>query len=94
MTEDSMNMSREELVDHLKKLSEPMDLEELERKGIIKKCGSWYEIFDMKALPDNLMRLAKGIKTIETIKKGKCKRRAFVKLARQSEYAKLLKKLH
>jgi hypothetical protein len=85
MTEDSMNMSREELVDHLKKLAEPVDFEELERKGIIKKCGAWYQILDMNALPEVFTGLAKAMK----IEKG----RLSLKLEKQSEYEKLLKRL-
>lgn len=54
-------MTREELERLLKMDSEPLDLEELERAGIIEKRGGWYLV--KGELPEKAARRASALKS-------------------------------
>ena len=52
-TEDFLK-SRDDYLKNLKKKCIPVDLEDLEKRGIIRKLGIRYEILDLKKLPDHV----------------------------------------
>jgi|SRR5580698_11492161 hypothetical protein len=72
----------------LELLSQPVDLAELERQGVISKSGAWYRVPNLNALPKDLWP---RIKDIDHDRKGGAK----VKFIKGGEKvaAKLLKML-
>lgn len=69
----------------VKKLAEPVDLEALEKKGIIKKSGAWYLINGFDNLPESART---RISEVKQDKNGNLK----VKLIKQSGVDRLAKK--
>jgi len=53
-------VTRIELINLIRKLSAPLNLDELVHRGILKKVGSWYLIAG--SLPDHVLERAKGLK--------------------------------
>lgn len=47
-------IDRERLEKQTRLLSEPIDFEQLERDGILRKVGAWYEVPDMNLLPEHV----------------------------------------
>ena len=43
-------------------LSQPLDLEDLVRKGILEKKGAWYRILKFKSIPEHVWANVSGIK--------------------------------
>jgi hypothetical protein len=56
-------MTKEESLKLKKLLNTPIDLEQLEKDGVIKKKGWWYIVNDMKALPEYASRQINEIKS-------------------------------
>jgi hypothetical protein len=73
-TEDKHNptpadpISREELEKRIKELAVPLDLDALQRSGIIRKSGSWYEVLDWERLPEGAKAKVSELKTGHLVK--------------------------
>jgi len=50
-------MGAKEIAEEIYKLAEPIDLEDLEKKGIIKKDGGWYIVPNMNLVPEGFSGL-------------------------------------
>lgn len=77
--------SREELMERTRELAVPLDLESLQRSGILRKSGSWYEVLDWERLPEHAKVKISAIET------GEKRRVKFEDTSRAA--AKLLKSL-
>lgn len=58
----SENLSRKKLVELAKQLATPIDFVELERLGLIKKKGMWYEVGNIHSLPEHARKQIRAIK--------------------------------
>lgn len=54
-------IDREKLEKQKRLMSEPIDFEQLERDGILRKVGAWYEILDMGRLPEHVRAQAVAV---------------------------------
>jgi hypothetical protein len=53
--------SKEEMIELARQLATPVDVEQLEKEGILEKKGAWYKM--KKSLPEPVSRQVKAIKT-------------------------------
>lgn len=53
-------IDREKHEKQMRLMSEPIDFEQLERDGILRKTGAWYEVLDMNRLPEHVRAQAIG----------------------------------
>ena len=53
--------SKEEIVELAQQLATSVDVEQLEKEGILEKKGAWYKI--KKALPEHVSRQVRAVKT-------------------------------
>ena len=51
---DSVLNNTQSIVEEIKKHSEPIDLSQFEKEGIIEKKGAWYKVNNMNEIPENL----------------------------------------
>jgi hypothetical protein len=56
-------LSKNDLLELSKQLATPIDFNELEKKGIIEKKGSWFKVIRLNALPEHASRQVRNIKT-------------------------------
>ncbi len=56
------NISREEMIQIVKQLATPIDLDQLIEKGVLVKHGAWYEVRDWEQLPSNANRQVQEVK--------------------------------
>ena len=54
---------RERLLESLRQRSAPIDFEQLEKDGIVRKEGAWFRIMDLEHLPKYVSIQAKSAKT-------------------------------
>jgi hypothetical protein len=73
------------LVEETKKLAQPIDFAELERRGVISKAGNWYRVHNFHGLPEHA---TKKIYELVEDRNG-----IKVKFANPSRAAKMLKRL-
>ena len=85
MTQNERQTLINELIAETKKLAEPIDFEDLEKKGILKKAGAWYRVLDFQAVPEHVWKKARAV--AQDAKGVK------VKLEKASKFDKLMRKL-
>jgi hypothetical protein len=61
MTPDERQKLIEKLAVGTKKLAEPVNFADLEKKGALIKDGAWYRIPDSRILPENIMAKVRAI---------------------------------
>ncbi len=61
MTPDESQKMIAELAVITKKLSEPVDSADLEKKGILIKAGAWYRVPDFRKLPEHVRTKVRAI---------------------------------
>ena len=71
-----------------KKLAEPVDMEDLVKRGVIKKAGAWWRVLKFKELPESLRLRAYAF---SSDKKGQ--KMKFGALSRYEKVAKKAQKL-
>lgn len=54
-------IDREKLEEQTRLMSEPIDFAQLERDGILRKVGTWYEVLDMGRVPEHVRSQAVAV---------------------------------
>jgi hypothetical protein len=54
-------IDREQLDNQMRLMSESIDFDQLERDGILRKAGAWYEVLDMSRLPEHVRAQAVAV---------------------------------
>jgi hypothetical protein len=86
MTPDQKQKLIEKLIVETKKLAEPVDFEDLEKKGALVKEGVWYRVLDSRKLPEHVWVKMYGIaQDSKGVKVKIYKTTTFDKLARKFE---------
>ncbi len=77
--------TREEMVALLKEHATPIDYEKLEADGVLQKKGAWYQVKDIRTLPEYI---GGQVTAVKNDSKGNC----FVKLPKSWKKAQQLYK--
>jgi len=86
MTPDERQKLIEELAAETKKLAEPVDFADLEKKGVLIKAGAWYRVPDFRKLPEHVSAKVREIaQDSKGVKVKLDKATQFDKLARKFE---------
>ena len=83
MTPEERQKLINELAAETKELAEPINFEDLEKKGILKKAGAWYRVLDFQAVPEHVWAKVHAIgQDAKGVKVKLTKATKFDKLAR------------
>ena len=85
MTPDEKQKLIEKLIVETKKLAEPVDFADLEKKGALIKAGAWYRVPDPRILPEHVTT---KVRKFSIDSKGQLK----IKLYKSTQFDKLARK--